>query len=188
MSKFQYRVCKNVTSLQSLFASAPDEVQFYFEHLPSLLNDYPLDVSLAYLFARVEVAHNMAIYCGVVKIHRADSSLARAAVDRQHMTREGFRTLFATIYGKKLNATAQGYIEEAEAIRDRVMHGKSVSEQDKRLAISRVLHYAVKLNEQTYDIAGLKVFGRLQGYKGRLRPLDTSTSRWILKGVGLNMG
>ncbi len=182
---FSFVVAKNIIGLKTLYSSAPDEVQWYFEHLPGLLDQYPLDVALAYVFARIEIAHNMAIYCGVVKIHKADAGLARVAVDRHHMNREGFRSLFETIYGKALNSTAQKYIEEAEEVRDKVMHGKKVSEQDKRAALSRVLHYAVKFNEQTNEAAGLKLCGRLQGFKGRSGSLDKSTSRWLLKGVGL---
>lgn len=185
MGAFSYRIVKNVVSVKKLFTSAPDEIQNYFENLPGLLDSFPLDVALAYLFARVELAHNMAIYCGVVKIYRADASLARTAVEYHHMTREGFRDLFAAIYGTKLNSKAQKYIEEAEKIRDKVMHGKTVSEQEKRTAICRVIHYAAKMNDQTFEISGLRLFGRLQGFKGRLRTLDKSTSRWILKGVGL---
>lgn len=184
---FKYDVAKTIVSLKALFKSAPAEVQFYFEHLPSLLDGYPLDVALAYVFARVELAHNMAIYCGTVKIHKVDAQLARPAVDRHHMTREGFRELFASIYGQKINTAAQKYNKEAEAIRDKVMHGKPVKDQDKRMALSRVIHYAVKLNEQTSQVANLKLFGRLQGFKGRIKPLDKSTSRWVLKGVGLTI-
>lgn len=184
---YSFRVAKNIVSLKSLYASAPEEVRLYFEHFPKLLEDFPLDVALAYMFSRVELAHNMAIYCGVVKIHKADAKLARSAVEGHHMNRDGFRALFAAIYGQKINATAQKYIEEAESIRDKVMHGKTVSERDKRVALSRVLHYAVKFNEQTCAVGGFKPFGRLQGFKGRLKPLDKSTSRWILKGVGLSL-
>ena len=185
MPTFRYHIVKTVVSLKALHSSAPKEVQQYFEHLPDLLDSYPLNVSLAYLFSRVELAQNMAIYCGVVKMHRADAKLARTAVEHHHMTREEFRNLFATVYGSKLDSSAQKYIQEAEKVRDKVMHGKAVSQQELRSAICRVIHYAVKMNEQTQKIAGFKVFGRLQGFKGRLKTLDRSTSRWLLKGIGL---
>lgn len=185
---FKYDIAQNTARLKSLYSSAPEEVQWYFEHMPRLIDEFPLDVALAYAFARVETAHNMALYCGVVKMYKANADLAWTAVERQHLTREGFRDLFRTIYGKQITAIAQGYIEEAERVRDKVMHGKEVKDQDKRAALSRVLHYAVKLNEQTSDIAGLKLFGRLQGFKGRAQSLDKETSRWLLRGLGLTLG
>lgn len=188
MSTFKYRIAKTKVSLKSLYKSAPEEVQFYFEHLPDLLDNFPLDVSLAYLFSRVELAHNMALYCGVVKIHRADAKLARAVVEKHFLTRNEFRELFQSIYGSKVDSAAKGYMDEAEKVRDKVIHGKSTSEQDKRTAICCVLYYAVKLNEQTDKITKLKLFGKLQGFKGRKKTLDKATTRWLLKGIGLAAG
>ena len=60
---------------------APPEVQVYFEPVGQLIEYYPWEVSLSYLFAKLERAHLMSIYCGVVKLHRADAALARKAVD-----------------------------------------------------------------------------------------------------------
>ena len=47
-------------------ATLPREVQHYFEHIRKLARDVPWEVSLAYVFSRVEIAHNMAIYWGAV--------------------------------------------------------------------------------------------------------------------------
>jgi hypothetical protein len=44
------------------------DVRGHFSELPDLLNDeYPYEVSLAYLFLETEHAHNRALYCGLVK-------------------------------------------------------------------------------------------------------------------------
>lgn len=65
----------------------------YFGDLPALIKDFPWEVSISYQFGRVELAHNMTLYYGVVKLHRADASLARTAVERRHITRDGFKAL-----------------------------------------------------------------------------------------------
>ena len=110
---------------------------------------------------------------------------ARTAVDNHHMTRGEFKDLYKTIFGKPLTKTVADKIAEAEKVRDRILHGKTVSETDKRKAVIDILEYARAFNAAVYDISGFKPFGSLQGFKGRAKPLDKSTSRWILKGVGL---
>ena len=79
-------------------------------------------------------------------------------------------------------------IAEAEKVRDLILHGKQVSEVDKRKAVVDVLEYAKSFNAEVSRIAGFKPFGSLKGFKGRGQPLDKSTSRWVLKGVGLTTG
>ena len=158
----------------------------YFCHLPDLIKDYPCDVAISYLFARVELAHNMTIYCSVVKLHRVNSELAKVAVNNQHMTRDGFRELFKSITGKTIKADTLKFIQEAEGIRDQILHGKTVSEDQKRKAVCDIINYAVKFNAEVNSICGFKPFGSLKGYKGRAESLDKSTSRWVLKGIGFN--
>ncbi len=170
------------------YNALPDEIKKYFEHFPKLAEEFPWDVSISYLFSLVELAQNMTIYCGVVKLHRVNSALARTAVDNHHMTRGGFKDLYATILGKPLKKNVVDKIAEAENVRDRILHGKKVSEADKRKAVVDVLEYAKSFNAEVSRIAGFKPFGSLKGFKGRGQPLDKSTSRWVLKGVGLTTG
>lgn len=167
------------------YNALPDEIKTYFEHFPRLAEEFSWDVSISYLFSLVELAQNMTIYCGVVKLHRVNSTLARIAVDNHHMTRGAFKDLYNTIFGKPLKKTVVDKIAEAEKVRDRILHGKKVSEADKRKAIFDVLEYAEAFNAEVYRVASLKPFGSLKGFKGRAKPLDKSTSRWILKGIGL---
>ena len=101
------------------------------------------------------------------------------------MTRSGFRDLYATIFGKSLKKATADKIAEAEKVRDRILHGKKVSEADKRKAVVEILEYAEAFNAEVQGLAGFKPFGSLQGFKGRAESLDKSTSRWILKGIGL---
>lgn len=58
------------------YCSIPDDVQKYFVHLPSLIENYDWDVCIAYQFIRVETAQNRPLYGGVVKLHRADAEVA----------------------------------------------------------------------------------------------------------------
>lgn len=127
----------------------------------------------------------MTIYCGVVKLHKVDPGLARGAVDRHHLGRKGFYALYETVYGAKIPTAACDLLERAETVRDKIMHGKTVTEADKRKAIVDVLAFAEQLDDKTYQLGQIRPFGDLRGFKGRAVALDKSTSRWILKGMNL---
>ena len=129
----------------------------------------------------------MAIYCGVVKLHRADPPLARRAVDAHPMHRDEYKELFKTVFGKPMNPAVTKELTKAQGVRDKIMHGKSASEADKRQGVLDVLKYAKAFNDQVYDLAGFRPYGRLQGFKGRGKALDKSTTRWLLKGLGLHL-
>ena len=165
--------------------TAPREVQTYFEPSQELIEKYPWEVSLSFMFSRVERAHIMALYCGVVKLHKVDGNLARTAVDGFENRRDDFRNLFAAVYGKKLPDALIKKIETAQQVRNHVLHGKTVESGDFREAIVRIVDYAEGFNQLTTSVAGFRPFGSLQGYKGRAKSLDRSTSRWVLKGIGL---
>jgi hypothetical protein len=168
-----------------LFESLPENLQNYLRHFPGLACDYPWDVSISYLFAQTELAQNMIVYGGVVKLHRVDSAIAKSTVDSHHMTRSRFRELYKIIIAKNISAEAIENAKDAEKIRDRLLHGKRVSDADKRKAVISILNYAHLLNEQVFEDAGFRPFGSMQGFKGRATSLDKSTSKWVLTGMGL---
>lgn len=167
------------------YKSMPERVRKYFAHVPSLAKDYPWEVCIAYQFGRMELAHNMAIYCGIVKLHRAFPALARTAVEQHHMTRPEFQRLYETVFGAKLTKPVRDLIDEAESIRDKIMHGKTITDAQMRKAVVDILKYAKAVNDRTNDLGGIQPFGDLRGFKGRAASLDRSTTRWILKGIGL---
>lgn len=136
------------------------------------------------MFLRTEKAQNRALYCGVVKLHCADSTVADAAVNCQYLTRDGFLALYKNVFGHPLSAATSAKIKDAEKIRDRVVHGKAVSDPDLRQAIVEVLEYAAAMNTDINSIAGFKPFGDLRGFKGRAQGLAKPTTRWLLKGLG----
>ena len=90
---------------------------------------------------------------------------------------------------KKIPKKLVSSIEEAESVRDDVMHGSSKSAPKKRKAIGIVLRYAEEMNEFVDDEAGIRPFSDdLRGFKGRASSLDKKTTRWILKGMDFNVG
>jgi hypothetical protein len=178
---------KSKPGLRNFFDTSPAEVKAYFEHLVPLLDAFPLDVALAYVFARVELAHNMALYCGLAKLHRADSSLAYRAVQQEHLTREGFKLKYCVVYGEAIPDAVAALIVQAEGVRDKVMHGKGATDDQMRNAIAHVLEYARGLNDCTTKLGGPKPFGDLRGFKGAGQGLEKKTTRWVLKGMGFPM-
>src|SRR6185295_12332447 len=115
-------------------AAQPVEVRDYFEHFSSLAEDYPWEVSLSYVFGRIEIAHRMALYCGAVKRHRAERTLARHAIQSHHMTRDDFQNLFENVHGKAIPKAIAKKLKEAESVRDKVMHGKTATAEEQRRA------------------------------------------------------
>ncbi len=175
---------KSKNGLKKAYESSPAEVRDYFQHLPKLLEEFPLDVCLAYAFSRLELGQNMALYCGAVRIHKVDTELARNAVGTHHMTRESFVTLYKTVFDIDLPKTAHADLKSAEDTRDSIMHGKQASDDNVRNAIARVLEYATEINQQLSKKHGLKPFGNLKGFAGRAMKHDKRTSRFVLKGMG----
>lgn len=163
----------------------PEEVQAYFEDIPDLIESYDWEVSLSFMFTRVEKALNKMLYCGAAKLHRADTTVAYKHVDRHHMTRKEFRRLFKNVFGKAVPSDIVETLSEAEKVRDKIVHGKSASDADKRKAIVRILFYAEAMNELVDRLAGFKPFTTdFRGFVGRREPLDRSTTAWLMKGLG----
>lgn len=174
--------------LRNLFDAQSVEVRGFFEHLPQLLtSEFPYDVSIAYLFSRVELAHNSTLYYGAVKLHRCHPDVTWSVIDSSHMTRPAFRARFKIVFGKELDLTVAKKIETAEKVRDRIVHGKSTTELSKREAIASILLYASDFNSFLNGLAGFRPFGQdMRGFKGRTAPLDKATTNWVLKGMGLS--
>ena len=171
--------------LKSKFAALPQEVRDYFEHLPLLLtNAMPYEVPLAYLFGRVERAHNMALYCGIVRNHHTDSTTTIDIVSKEFITRKKFKEYFKCIFGIALDPHVHAHLTAAEKARDKAIHGKNPTDKEMREAISGILNYAPAFNTFVDGVAGLKPFGSLQGFSGRSVKLGSATTLLVLKGLG----
>jgi len=175
---------KSKPGLKKAYNSCSKEVREYFEHISELLDDFPMDVCLAYVFARLELGQNMALYCGAVRIHRVNAEVARNAVGTHHMTRENFVALYKTVFDLDLPSDAHADLKSAEKTRDMIMHGKGANDDTIRNAIARVLEYAEEINKKLHAKYGLKPYGSLQGFAGKSKKLDKRTSRFLLKGMG----
>ena len=178
---------KSKPGLLNRFNLSPAEIRVYFEHVPKLIADFPLDVCLSYVFAQLERAQKAILYCGVVKLHRVDATLARAAIDVHHMTRSDFKAKFETVFEEPIPSATSDLLAKAEDARDRVMHGKRTTDEEKRNAVASVLDYAEAINLLVSTIAGVKPFRDLRGFKGAARSLNKSASRWLLKGMGFTI-
>jgi len=174
---------KTKTGLLKAFGSCPSEVQKYFKHVPNLVQGFPLDVCLAYAFSRLETAQNMALYCGAVKVHRANAEVARNAIDNFHLTRQNFVERYRDVFDLDIPPEAADGLKTAEQTRDSMMHGKKTSNPDLRNAVARVIEYAEAVNRQLQEEHGLRPFGYLRGFSGRAKKLNKSTTRLVLKGL-----
>ena len=166
------------------FGNLDLEIQTSFEFFPDLFSNFPSDVSLSYLFPKIELAQHNTIYCGIVKLHKVNHQIARIAVNNWHITRPGFKEKYKIIFENEIDEDIAQRLEHAEKTRDRLLHGKKVADGTMRQAIYDIFEYADGLSAMVRSHAGFTPFGKLSGFKGRAKPHDKSTSRWILKGMG----
>jgi hypothetical protein len=175
-------------ALQKCYAAKSIEVRSHFHHLPELITSNLLyEIAIAYGFLKIEQAQNRALYGGVVKVHRCNAEFARHAMHSQHLTREGFKDLYKNIFGRALPKEMSDLMAHAESSRDKVIHGKSVTDGELRGAIADVLAYAEAFNLEVNDVAGFMPLGDMRGFKGRAEPLDIRTSKWVMKGLGFGV-
>lgn len=167
------------------FNTHSQAVREYFEHLPRLINGFNFDVAIAYAHSQVELGHNMLLYCGLLKLHRADRTVAGRVVEATHLTRAGFKGFFKNIFDMPIPEGTATLLENAEDVRDKIIHGKAVSEARKRQALVGVLKYAHAMNVFVTRSAGFAPFGQdLRGFKGAGQAIDKATTRWLMKGMG----
>lgn len=160
-------------------------VRGYFPAFKNLVENYAWDVSVSYVFSRIEAVKHMTIYCGIVKLHWTDADLTSELVDKDHMSRGRFRDLFKIVFGTAINAKLLTTLAEAEAIRDKIAHGKKWSDEQARQALTDVFDFAEGFNTFVENLAGFSPFGDLRGFKGRKESLPKETTRWVLKGMGI---
>lgn len=173
--------------VRNRYRDAPDEVTDYFEPIPELIEYYPWEVSIAYAFSLLEKSHNRSLYAGAVKLHRANSTIAHNLVDRQHITRATFQKLFKNIFGSSVPAEMLSILKEAEKVRDKIVHGKKTTDEEKRKALIAVLEYAKELDAFINEKAGFRPFTvDTRGFTGRREALDNSTTRWLMRGLGFD--
>lgn len=173
--------------LLKIYGDLPEDVAGHFVHVSKLVVDFPYEVALAYSFLKIEQAQNRALYGGVVKLHRGEAKFVHRVMNAQHLTRGGFKEIYKNVFGVALTNVTVAKLNKAEAIRDRVIHGKSVDDNEMREAIADCLEYACLLNVEVSASAGFKPFGDMRGFKGRADPLDVRTTKWLMRGLGFDI-
>ena len=165
-----------------------EDIKNYYESLPHLINEgHFYEVCIGYLFYRLEQAYHRILYCGLMKLHQTEKNLTDTALQSWRITREDFEHKIENIFGKKLPNSIKLKKNYAEDIRDKSLHGKTASDEEKRKAICDILEYSQELNQFIFDKGGFNPFGKLQGFKGAASPLSKSSTRWILKGIGFQL-
>jgi len=145
------------------------------------------DIVIAYMFSRVERAHVMSLYCGLVKLHGVHKDLVWTAISNMDITRKNFPELYKTVYGRALSKELTQKMEHAIKARDEIIHGKerNVDEDEKLQAVMDILKYSELFNAQVSKLAGFTPFGNLTRFwEGREIQQTKEASRWILKGMG----
>ena len=175
----------NYKQVLAHFKGKSQDIQDYFPAFPELVESYSWDVPVSYVFSRIEAVKHSTIYCGIVKLHWTDSVLTRELVDRDHMSRGRFRELFKIVYGKPMDVDLSKSLAEAEAIRDKIAHGKNWTDEEARTSLKDVFDFTEGFNVFVDGIGRFRPFGDLRGFKGRKESLPKETTRWVLKGMGI---
>jgi len=174
-------------SVKKHYEASPQTVRDYFSNFESLIDDYEYQVVVAYCFFRLEAAYNRTLYGGVRKLHKADQQLAKSVIDKQHLTRDGFLDLYANVFGKALPTLTAAKIKFAEGVRDRVVHGKNITDADARKCLTDLIVFSCELEQHVQSIASFSPFGTMKGLLGAGKSLDARTTRWLMKGLGFSV-
>lgn len=89
---------KSVLGLKNHYNALPQPIRDYFPYVLGLIDAYPLEVALSYAFSRTELAQNDALYCGLLKLHRAHREVVGNVLLKQRITRLEFRKSFETVF------------------------------------------------------------------------------------------
>lgn len=175
----------NYRQLLTAFEGKPQGIRDYFSDFPSLVEDYDWPVSVAYVFMRIEALKHTVLYCGIRRLHRADAEMTWDMLNKDHMSRGRFRELFEIAFGKPIDKPIVDKLGAAEKMRDRVVHGKALSDADMRTGLRDAFDFCEAFDEFVYDAGGFRPFGPLRGFVGRGKPLSKDTTRWVLRGMGI---
>jgi len=178
-------MAKTYKGLRKQYDELPDAVRGYLSHLDTLLDGSDkYEIALAYVFMKLEGGHHRALKCGLVRLHKCNSQKTDDALQKQHFTRKYYRTLFKNVVGKDVPKAALEHLSNAEAVRDKQIHGKSVKPPELRGGLSNALSYIEDIGEFVEERTNKNPFGNLQGLAGKAKLLYATTSYWVLKGVG----
>ncbi len=176
---------KSKVGLAKKFGDLTADTKTYLSGLESLLDDpKKYGVALAFLFMKVEEGQHRALKCGLIRKHKCNSQKVDDALAKQHFTRAYFKIIFKNVFGAEVAKEALASIENAEKVRDQLIHGKKPAQKILRDAISGAFDYIIALGQQVEGKTDKNPFGDLRGLAGKAALMDETTTFWVLKGMG----
>jgi hypothetical protein len=174
---------KNVSKLKG----SSEGVRYYFWMLEELLENVSSpEPALAYCFQNIEYAQRVALYAILMRRYRTNSELTWKAIDDLDITRSNFPEFYQVFCGKKYPAALREKMKPAEAVRDKITHGREAATSEVHRAIGICLDFAEDLNVHMWKDVGFRPFGKLRGVTSSTRPqLEKEISHLVLKGLGL---
>ncbi len=184
MPRGRKKTDKTRKQIEDKYKGLPDTIQDYFSDFKKLFNDkHSSDIIVAYLFMEVERAQYNILYGAMVKKHKIDKDYARNALDDLRIQRFEFRELYEILAKKEIIYDTIKHADKAHEIRNKVIHGREISENAKKVAIIAILEYAHLLNNDVYADFQFKPFGSRKGFKGRGKSHSPALSGWVLEGL-----
>ncbi len=179
-------MAKNYKEIINKFQNASKRIQEYFPDFITLVNSYKWEVSVSYIFSRIEYVKHLTIYCGIVKLHKCEAKLTWKMVNNEYMSRTRFKELFEIVFDKKIQETIMNKLEKGERIRDKIMHGKDLNDAEIRDGLVNTIDFIIEFNDYIFELARFRPFGSQRGFNaGAINKLDKSTTSWVLKGMGI---
>lgn len=176
---------RNYKEVVDHYNQIPDGVRKYFLDLEELLKNSKWEISISYMFSRIEQAKRRTIYCGIVKKHWCDANLTWILVNKDYLSRQRFYDLFEIVFDKKIPTELVEKLKKGEKVRDKISHGMSWKPAEAREGVVSLLDFSEEFDDFVYELDNFRPFGNLKGFKGRKVPLTKSTTRWVLKGMGI---
>lgn len=171
--------------LLSIYNQKPESVKKYFADLPDLVNRYDWDVPISYLFSKIKTLKRRTIYAGLVKLHQLERTVTANILDDDYLSRARFVSLFETVFGEKLSNKILTKLSDAEKVRDNVAHGKPLTQAQARQCIADALDFAEAFNNFVFEVGKFRPCADMRGFAGAGKRLSKSTTRWVLRGMGI---
>ena len=180
-------VPKNYAALKKIYDALESDEKSYLIKLEPLLSDAKnYEIALAYCYMKLEEGHHRALKCGLIRIHACDARKVDEYLQKQHFTNKTYNSVFKNIIGTSIPSKAQSVHSDAQEIRNKIIHGKSVSSPDLRSAIYYSLEYMRIVGELVKKKTGKNPYGNLQGLAGTKKLLPAKSTIWMLKGFGID--
>jgi len=134
---------------------------------------------------KLEEGHHRALKCGLVRIHECNSQKVDTELEKQHFTSDKFTSVFKNIFSSDIPDKAGKNLKLAQQIRNKLIHGKSTTDPERRNAIYYALMYMEALGDFIKKETGKNPYGDLRGLAGKKKLLPAKSTIWMLKGFGI---